>query len=183
MVTRCCSSPVLRWVRGSSSAGRAHPWPWQGWGAGARSGSVGTEQSSVVALRCRRWSSLGLRGLCWRKWFGKEMRCEHSALALSVWPPTSSACGQTGLLPRVPGLARELRDEGCGGATALGSCPQPQLTTGTTERCCSWGCHGRAAATPLPRWECPPVCCWPKAAPQDTLQSPALGTAGSTGWH
>lgn len=111
----------------------------------------------------------------------KEMRCEHSALALSVWLPASIALGKQGC-SQEPGAGR-----GCGVGAALGSCPQPslqpQLTTGTTERCWSWGCHGRRAATPLPCWEPPPLCCWPKTAPQDTLQSPALGTAGSTGWQ
>lgn len=36
------------------------------------------------------------RGRRWRKWFLKEMRCEHSALALSVWPPASTALGKQG---------------------------------------------------------------------------------------
>lgn len=156
--------------------GTAHPWQW--WGAGAQCG-----HRMVLALRCPSGAASGSvgvgerRGWRWRKWFSKEMRCEHSAPALSVWLPASTAVGKQGC-SQEPGAGK-----GCGVAAALGSYPQPQLTTGTTERCWSWSCHGRPAATPLPRWEHPPLCCWPKTAPQDTLQSPALGTAGSTGWQ
>lgn len=49
----------------------------------------------------------------------KEMRCEHSALALSVWLPASIALGKQGC-SQEPGAGR-----GCGVGAALGSCPSP----------------------------------------------------------
>lgn len=163
---------------------RAHPWPWLWWGAGARPGGAGTERSVAAALRCRRWSSLGLRGR-WRKWFLKEMRCEHSTLPYrSGHPPAPPWASRAA--PQSPGAGRGAAARGCGVAAALGSCPQPslqpQLTTGTTEQCWSWA--GQVSShTSAMLGASSPLCCWPKAAPQHTLQSPALGTLGSVGWQ
>lgn len=69
----------------------------------------GGEQEPGLAVWAQS-GGCGGRARLWRKWFVKEMRCEHSALPYRVWLPASTAVGKRGLLPRAPGLAQELQD-------------------------------------------------------------------------
>lgn len=69
----------------------AEPIPGPGCGEEQEPGPALWAQSRAWPRLCG--AAVG-RGRRWRKWFLKEMRCEHSALALSVWPPASIAVGK-----------------------------------------------------------------------------------------
>lgn len=85
---------LLSCAEGGSEASPlwAEPIPGPGCGGEQEPGPAVWAQSRAWPWLCG--AAAGGRGRRWRKWFLKEMRCEHSALALSVWLPASIAVGK-----------------------------------------------------------------------------------------